>query len=125
MTTKKDFKIDPVTHDLVYENRDLVLVEGIEYYRQKVSIVLQFFFGEWYLDTSLGIKFFEVILIKNPDVTLIDNLIKTAILRIEGILFITEYESTFDKRNRRFSITGKAATDAGDLTLDDAFDVEV
>lgn len=119
--SKIDFKIDPATHDLVYENRDLALVEGIDYYRQKVSIELQFFFGEWFLDDTKGIKFFELILIKNPNITLVDNLIKTAIIDIEGILSIVSYDSVFDKTARKFSIVSTVLTDAGEFTLDESF----
>lgn len=118
-----DFKISPITHDLVFENRDLAFVTGIDYYRQKISIVLQFFFGEWYLDTTLGIKFFEVILIKSPDETLVNNLIKAAILEVDGMLQILEYDSIFNKATRTFSITGKVLTDAGAFTLDESFNI--
>lgn len=118
-----DFKLDPITHDLVFENRDLTFVSGIDYYRQKVAIELQFFFGEWFLDTTLGIKFFEVVLIKNPDETLVNNLIKTAILDIDGMLEILEYDSVFDKVLRKFTITGKVLTDSGEFILDESFNI--
>ncbi len=121
----KDFKLDPITHDLIFENKDLVFVEGVNYYRQKTAIVLQFFFGEWFLDTTKGIKFFEHILIKNPNETLVNNLIKLAILDIEGILEIIEFDSNFNKITRRFSITGKVLTDAGEFILDESLLVAV
>ena len=111
----KDLKLDLLTHDLDFSNFKLEFVEGIDYYRQKVKIVLLFFFGEWFLDTTKGIKYFEEVFIKNPNFTLVDNLFKIAILEIDGITELLEYDSVFDGINRKYTITFKVQTDAGEL----------
>ena len=113
----KDLKLDIATHDLDFSNFKLEFVEGIEYYRQKVKIVLLFFYGEWFLDTTVGIRYFEEVFVSNPNLTLIDSLFKIAILEIDGITELLEYDSSFGGSDRKFTVTFKAQTDAGVLDI--------
>lgn len=112
----KDIKLNLNTHDLDLSNFQLEFVEGLDYYRQKVTVVLKFFYGEWFLDTTLGIKYFEEIFVKNPNFTLIDNLFKIAILEIDGIIELIAYDSVYDRQNRKLTITFTVQTDAGQLS---------
>lgn len=80
-------------HDLLIVNNDLDLVYDIDNLIQKLKIRLQVFWKEWFLDTSIGIDFFNVIFVKNPNLNLIDNVIKMTIMETEGIKSILEYQS--------------------------------
>jgi hypothetical protein len=111
----KDLKLDEITHDLVTDT-DLQLVSGIDYYAQKVKIVLWFFLAEWFLDTSKGINYIGQVFGKNPNLTLIDNLFKIAILEIDGFLELLQYDSDFDIPLRKLTVDFKADTDAGELS---------
>lgn len=91
--------------------------DRLEYYRQKVKIVLLFFFGEWFLNTLIGIKYLQFISVKNPNLTLVDSLFKIAITEISGINKLIEYDSTFSIPNRFFEVEFVADTDAGELAL--------
>jgi hypothetical protein len=116
-----DLKLNTV-HDLDI-GTDLNLIgdvngsDQLAYYQQKVKIVLLFFFAEWFLDVTIGIKYLQSIFVKNPNLTLIDSLFKIAITEIEGIVELIEYDSTFSIPNRSIEVEFVADTDAGELTL--------
>lgn len=58
-------------HDLVVENYDLQLTSDIDSIRQSLSIRLQFFFSEWFLEVTQGIDFYSTVLVKTPDLGLV------------------------------------------------------
>jgi len=53
-----NLKLDPVTHDLII-GAGFERVEGAEYVIQLVKTRLLTFLGEWELDPSLGLPWFE------------------------------------------------------------------
>lgn len=102
-------------HDLDITNYDLSLVDELDYVRQKIEIKLQFFFGEWFLDTTKGVKYFELILIKNPDLTTIASIIKTAILDTDNVTELLEYEQSYSASARELTISFRAQTEFGEI----------
>jgi len=118
----QDLKLDELTHDLDFSNNVLEIVSGSGYLKQKLKIVLRFFFAEWFLDTTIGIKFWEEIFVKSPNLTLIDSLFKVAIIEVPGVDQITAYDSIFSNDiNRRLTITFTVSTDYGELSLKEVF----
>lgn len=121
--SKKDVLLGVDSHDLEIVAFDVPLVGGdsqeekIAYYRQKLKIRLWFFLGEWFLDTSEGTPFHQSILVKNPNIPLIDTLLKSRILETEGVTGLESYESTYDSARRSFRVDFQAQTDAGLVTV--------
>lgn len=115
----KDLALNPLTHDLEIRDQDILFVEKTDYIVQKLKIKLQFFLGEWFLDTSIGIPFFEEILIKNPNLPDIENLLKAAIIEVDGVNEILEFESNFSKSTRSLDTTFKVNTDYGIIDFSD------
>lgn len=115
----KDLKLDKNTHELVIENGDLQFVTGLDYIAQKLKIKLLYFFGEGFLNTTIGIKYHEVVFVKNPNITLLDSLYKLAISEVPGFIELLEYDSDFDIPNRSFTLSFKALTDSGLLIFND------
>lgn len=114
----KDIAIDlNTTHDLDIVNNDLYLVTDLEYLLQKISIRLQFFFGEWFLDTSLGVPFYSVMSSKKPDIPELDAMIKRTILATDGVLELLSYSSSFDNSARTFSVETQIKTIYGETTI--------
>ena len=69
------------TGDLNITNFDLALTSSNEeYLSQKLWIRFKTFLGELFVDTSLGIPYFESVFIKNPDFVLITSIFKAVIL---------------------------------------------
>lgn len=112
----RDLALDPETHDLLIQNFDLVLNADLESVRQAVSVRLQFFYGEWFLDITEGIKYYEYILVKNPDLSLVSGIIKTAILNTPNVKEILDYSQAYDSVARSLTVSFRANTDFGELT---------
>jgi len=111
----KDIRLDlNDKHDMTLTGTDLSLVSDLDYILQKLSIRLLFFYGEWYLDTTAGIRFYDHVLVKNPDITLIDSLIKGVILGTDGVLEIVSYQSVYDNAARSLMIETQLRTTYGD-----------
>lgn len=112
-----DLLLDETTHDLKITKGDLSLNSGIQYVIQLLKIRLQFFAGEWFLDTTKGLPFFEEILIKNPDVPSIESLLKASIIETDGVLELIEFSSVFSASNRSLSVEFKVTSIYGDIEL--------
>ena len=109
----RDLKIDLTTGDLVVEDGDLLVLDGIDQIVQNIHIVLKFYFREWYLNQDLGVRYFEEILIKNPNVPRVDTLIKSAIAGVEGVNQILYYKSDYDNVTREFTVDFQVDTAEG------------
>lgn len=78
---------------LTASDNDLLLVEGSLVVESdpvtEAAISLyqkfQMFLGEWFLDSRIGVPYFEVVFVKNPDTDLIKRLV-TRILMSEEII---------------------------------------
>ena len=103
------------SHDLDVTNFDLGTVDEIDAVRQSLAIRLQFFFGEWFLDTTKGVKLYDFVLIKNPDPNLIASVMKVVILETNDVVNLLEYTQEIDNKTRKLSITFKVDTVFGEL----------
>ena len=115
----KDILLNSTTHDLDITNYDFALSEQDVFIRQSVKIRLQFFRGEWFLNTITGLPFFEDILVKNPNINHIDNIIKAEIIDTAGVDKLLEYESEFDSSLRELSVSFKVDTDYGEIEMEE------
>lgn len=114
----KDLRLDPVTWDLVIP---VELVSGIDAIIQNLGIRLKFLYGEWFKDQNLGITYREQILIAAPQVPVIEQLYRKAILTTPGIASVDSFVSRFEKRERRLFIDDFRAkiVDGSTITLQD------
>lgn len=103
----------PTFNDVQVVNGDLLLVDGKEAIKQHVIQRLRIFLGEWFLDNTIGLPFFDQILVKNPDKSKIDALILNCILGTPGIQQVNTYEAISDFTVRSLQITFEAQTISG------------
>ena len=54
-----DLKLDATAHDLIIENYDLVLVDGIDLVRQAIKQRLLLVLEEWFLDDTIGVPWYQ------------------------------------------------------------------
>lgn len=99
------------------ENGRPVILTGIDAIKQKVKLRLRFFLGEWFLNTSEGVAWRQNILIKNPNITVVNTLIKKAILGTEGIDGLLSFELITNNSTRTLTINFKAQTNYGIATM--------
>jgi hypothetical protein len=113
----RDLKLD-INGDLAIEGGDLVIVSGAECLAQYLRTRLRLFAGEWFLDTRLGVPYFEQILVKSPDLSLIETGIKAVVLETPGVLALTAFEMTHDRAARTLTVSFTVSTDDGELSLE-------
>lgn len=116
-----DLKLDQVSGDLVVENGDLVLTTGEDAIRQHVQQRLRTFLGEWFLDTGVGVPWFQDILKKNPNPQIVDGLIQNEIIQTPGVVELLKYESDFDRSLRKLSVSVQFRTVTGVINFEELF----
>lgn len=96
---------------------DLVLVSGRDAVRQHLAIRLRTFLGECFLDTRVGMPYFQQILVKDPNVSAVRALYRKAIMTTPGVTDLKALEVTVDWSTRTASVAFAVETTDGDLEL--------
>jgi hypothetical protein len=113
--------LDPASpnyKDLLILDNDLVLTSdadprGTNNILQDIVQNLSFFLGEWFLDNTKGIPYFQQILIKNPDQSKIDGFMINTILGTPGVLQLLSYSFQANYAQRILNVTFSAMTTSG------------
>ena len=111
-----DLALNVDSWDLVFHNNDLLLIDNAERIGQQIKITLQFWFQEWFLDTTQGIPYLEYICIKNPNLQHIRQIFLEAIQSVPDVDSVTELTLNVNAKERILSVTYTANTTAGLLT---------
>lgn len=74
---------------------------------------LQFFLGEWFLDTRQGVPYFQVVYVKNPDLELIRRLVRRIILSCPPISNVRTLNVFFISKERRAAFNFEATAEDG------------
>ena len=111
-----DFKLDQTTHDLVFEDGDLILLNNEALVAtQTLEINLLTLKGEWFLDNTKGVPYLQTIFKKGTTKRHADTLFQVAIKESYNIVGITEFESSLGV-DQVYTITNlKATTTDGDI----------
>lgn len=109
-----DLPIDQETGDLNIVNGDITLVDGAEAVRQRLSVKLRTFLGEWFDDPTFGVPYKENVFTKPTRIQLIHATFVQAILTVPGVQkFIEPLEFDFNRSTRLFNISFAVQTDSG------------
>ncbi|MEY9097070.1 DUF2634 domain-containing protein [Paenibacillus sp. RC84] len=101
--------------DLVFENDELVMIEGPEELRQCAEIALSTNKGEWFLNPAVGIRFSRF-LGKNPSEEAMRNEIRKGLLQDARIKTVDDISFSYDRPGRSVVITFQAtATDGEEI----------
>lgn len=118
-----DFKQDS-TGDISFSSQGFSLVDGVSQIAQNVAIRLRTFLGEYYLNTDVGLPYYEDIFVKPANEIRVDSLFKNEILETTGILELVSYKSSFDDITRAYSIAFSARTVTGE-TIDQELELTI
>lgn len=121
----QDIALDTITQDLAVSNFDLGLVVDVDRVVQQIKIRLQFFLGEWFLNTTRGIPYFEQVLIKGADRAIVEGLFREQIESTPNVSAVDELTLAFDGGTRLLTVTFRASTDFGALEQSLALPLEV
>ena len=83
------------SNNLVIENNTFRLVDDGAELVQRLRCRLLSYMGEWFLDVSSGIAYFQEIFTKPVDIANVESLIKEQILDTEGVTSITQFAMEF------------------------------
>lgn len=101
--------------DYVLGGAAAFLVDSPEAVAQAVVTRLRLIRGEWFLDTTAGMPWDQV-LGKNTQGTA-DTAIRQCILGTQGVVEITEYSSSFDEDTRALTVVATITTIYGITTV--------
>lgn len=96
-----NFKL--VNNDLVI-GRGMERLEGIEYIAQLTKNRLSTLLGEWDLDETLGIDWFNI-MGANYDLSIIQGLVSQTIRETKGVDKLNSLDISLDKASRQVSMT--------------------
>lgn len=103
-----------VNGELVFAGGSLETVSGKESIRQSVECRLRTVRGEWFLDGSLGVPYFDGILgAKNPKLEAARAILRQEILATPGVTGLVSLTTSFDASNRSLTVAFVASSDAG------------
>lgn len=106
--SRKDFLLDE-NNGLKITDYDFTITSDQEFIKQKLKIVLSTFKGEWFLDTDVGMPFYQDMLGKNIDLGKVESLYIRAINSIEEVKRLIYIDLEQDKQTRtlnvKFSVT--------------------
>ena len=98
---------------------NLRMVDGRDEIKQIIKRNLQTFLGEWFLDTSVGVPWFQEIFTKRQSAQNADAILIDTIVASKGVISLLRWESSLDKSTRELSITFRCLTVAGILDFND------
>lgn len=112
-----DILISPETNDAFFVNGQTpVTYENKVTVAQKLKIKLQTFKGEWFLDETIGLPYFQTILTRGVSKNTIDTLFQEQILSEPDVLEIVEFNSIIDVQTRTYQLSFKVRTNQNQIT---------
>jgi hypothetical protein len=111
-----DLKLDD-DHDLAIENNAVVLVSGAQEVRQRLIERLLTFQGEWFLDTTIGVPYYQDILKKAVDAAVIEAIFKTEIIETPGILELLDFDTDYSASTRQFDVAFVVRSTTGEVSV--------
>ena len=112
-----DLKLD-ASGDLDFEDGDLVLVDGTDAIAQDCRVRLRFFLGEWFLDTRLGVPWFQKILGQKPRLNAVRDILQRAALTTPGLLSLSDFSLDYEGATRRLSVSFTGHADSGSFEFE-------
>lgn len=100
-------------NDLIISNGNFKTVsEGAEVV-QHVRSRLLFYRGEWFLDLTVGVPYFQTIFTKPVNLATIESELKLIIVQTDGINKLLTFSMDFDSNTRKLDVSFSAETDYG------------
>lgn len=100
--------------DLAIVNGDFAFAADLDGIRQTIQSYLSFFLGEWFLDLSIGVPYFQRIFIKNPSLVEVSEYIRQTLLSVPGVRDVLDLDVRYTGL-RIVSIAWHVNTDLGEL----------
>jgi len=100
-------------NDMCFGSGNSDFVSGENYTTQRILTVLRLIKGEWFLDLAAGTEWFGKINGEHYNENQVALVIKNAILSVETVSEILEYNQIFNSETRALTITAKVQDNSG------------
>lgn len=106
-----------VEGDLDLSTGDLVVMHDLDAVAQDLLVRLQFFYGEWFMDTTQGIPYYQNILVKNPNQNQVRGIFEDTILGTPGVVSFNNFNFQFNAQTRELGVRFTAVVSFTNLPL--------
>jgi hypothetical protein len=113
-----DIALDTATGDIRLVDGDLLLLDGADAVAQRLAIGLQTYQGEWFLDDRVGVPYLQRILVKNPNVSDVSDVLRRAILATPGVVSLDRFDLALGGASRTARLSFAASTTSGPVLFD-------
>lgn len=96
---------DPLTDDVAIPVR---IIRGPDAVIQRIRQRFRMFLGEWFLDTRLGVPYYDSILVKNPDVGVVTTIFRKVLTDTPGVARVASMTARVDRGARQLTATFEA-----------------
>lgn len=101
-----DLLLNTDTNDLVFVNGKCPVTQSLtDIVVQRLKITLYTFLGEWFLDTTIGVPYFQQIFGKIRSKATVDLIFQRIISADPDVIEILTFESTLTSSDRGYSMT--------------------
>lgn len=94
--------LDTENHDIYLDANGQLVTEAD--LGQRIDRRLRVFLGEFWLDQSLGIPYFQEVLKRNPDLSAIRAIFAAEIQKVAGVQQLNECSVSIDRAARKLSV---------------------
>lgn len=109
--------------DLLISNNRFSFTENNsdEEISQRLKQALKTFLAEWFLDSTIGIPYFQAVFVKGTPPEIIAGLFKDAIIAVQGVLTLTRFDDLeYDPATRELKVSFDVTTINGNnLTINE------
>lgn len=85
---------------------------------QALRLTLRTVVGEWFLDTTHGVDYFNTVLIKGAQQARVESEFRDKILGVKGVKALTKFQAEYDQARRRFRLVFVVSTDEGNIPIE-------
>lgn len=110
-------RLDPTTGDLDHDGKRLQIAYDVDAIAQSLRTRLAFFMGEWFLDESFGVPYFQTILGTKVPLAAVREAFRTVIAGTVGVLDVLSLSLEASSVPRSFVLRFTVSTDLGELDL--------
>ena len=103
---------------LTDDDRHLVLTSGANLAAQQIRNGAQIFQGYWTYDDSEGVPYVESVLVKNPDLRVVQQVFREFLAECGGVSSVDSISATLDRVSRKLSVSFRVTCDDGSALAD-------
>lgn len=108
----RDIALD-ANGELLFTDGDLQMVAGSDAIVSDARARLQFIQGEWFLDLSVGVPYYQSIFVKNPNMAVVQAAYRDTLAQTEGVISVDSLTVDYDSPSRNLKIAFSLSTDVG------------